>query len=308
MNSNSHTHKTEVEYCIICSDARLKFYFSAKDRNRRVNNNIFNINICPNCGMGYTAPMLDSEDLLMYYPKEYYDVEENVKIELNQKSRRSREIIIRRIQKYFKSGLMLDIGSGTGRLLKTAKAFGFQVEGIELSKESVDFGRRIWDLNIIEGDFESINFPTNHYDVVTMIHVFEHLRDPIKSLKKLYEIIRPGGLLVIAVPNFNSFQSYVFRSRWFHLDIPRHFYHYPASVIQNVLQREGFKIREINFFSYEHNVPGILGSIIRLSPPGESIIHKFFRKTIGVSFAYIIAMMESVLKKSGTIEIYATKE
>ena len=308
MQANTSETSEQVKYCIFCKATKLKFAFIAKDKNRRGNDNIFTIKRCPKCGAGYTIPMLNDRELAQYYPTEYYDVRDNLRIESNKKSRRFREIGIKRIHKYIKSGLLLDIGAGTGRLLKTAREFGYQVEGLEISNEAAEFGRNTWGLNITGGNFEYVTLQKGYYDVVTLIHVFEHLRDPICAVQKLYDIIKPGGLIVIAVPNFDSIQSRLFRSHWFHLDVPRHLYHYPPAALQSILQRVGFNIMEINFFSREHNGVGILGSIMRLSPPGESFFHKVIRKTVGTLIANIISIIESWLKMGGTFEIYAIKE
>jgi SAM-dependent methyltransferase len=252
-------------------------------------------------------PKLPSDQLGRYYPDAYYSLEENILMEASRASRLFRQDRINRIQRYVSSGRLIDIGSGTGMFLKTAREHGFDVQGLELSKDAAAFGNATWKLDIKQGNLHESVFPPNRYDVVTLWHVFEHLHEPLVALRQLHNMVRPGGLLVIAVPNFASVQARLFRAHWFHLDAPRHLFHYTPESIKSIVEIVGFKMVEINFFSREHNWAGILGSIMRLDPTGENIIHKAVRKMIGMPLARAIAFLEAMAGRGGTLELYARK-
>jgi SAM-dependent methyltransferase len=228
-------------------------------------------------------------------------------MEASKAARLFRQDRIHRIQRYVASGKLIDIGSGTGMFLKTARESGFDVHGLEISKDAATFGNITWGLDIKQGNLYDCVFPPDRYDVVTLWHVFEHLHEPLVAVKQLYDMVKPGGLLVIAVPNIMSIQARLFRALWFHLDVPRHLFHHTPESIKMIAEAVGFKIVEINFFSREHNWAGILGSVMRLSPPNESLAHKVVRKLIGVPAARGIAFLEAMAGRGGTLELYATK-
>ncbi len=305
--SPSTSSQTNSSLCLVCNGRDVKREFLASDKNRRVDDRVFDILQCPKCGLGYTIPKLPVRQLERYYPNEYYSLEDNLHMEGSKASRLFREDRIHRIQRYVSSGRLMDIGSGTGMFLKTARESGFDVHGLEISKDAATFGNSTWGLDIQYGNLHDVVFATDRYDVVTLWHVFEHLHEPLLAAKQLFDLTNPGGLLVIAVPNFASIQARLFRSRWFHLDVPRHLFHYTPKAIKMIIESVGFKTVETNFFSREHNWAGILGSVMRLSPPCESFVHKAARKLIGVPVARSIAFLEAMGGRGGTLELYARK-
>lgn len=297
---------TLTQICEICGSPETEFLFSAKDKNRRADERLFEIMRCRNCGVGFTVPKLSIEELATYYTREYYSLDNNVRLEKALRPYNRQRI--QRIKRFLSTGKLLDIGAGTGIFLRTAAEYGFKAEGLEISGEAARFGCETWGVDIRQGNLQETNLPPSTYDVVTLGHVYEHLHEPRSVALKLYSTLKPGGLLVIAVPNFDSIQARLFRSAWFHLDIPRHLFHYSPSVLERILKETGFKIAEVNFFSAEHNWAGILGSMMELSRPGESLLHKLIRKTIGMGITKGLASVESILGKGGTFEVYALKQ
>lgn len=90
---------------------------------------------------------------------------------------------------------------------------GCSVKGIELSKWASAYARRNFRLEIIYGDISKIDFPTASFDIVTMIHVIEHLPDPVSVVKKLVKWFKPGGLLVVATSDVNSIGARLFKKK-----------------------------------------------------------------------------------------------
>lgn len=297
---------TQSEVCEICGSRDTQFLFNARDKNRKVDHRLFRLIRCRTCGVGFTRPKLSGAELAAYYPREYYSLDDNVNLE--RALRRHNRARVQRIKRFINGGKLLDIGAGTGMFLKAARESGFEVHGLEISGEAARFGRDTWRLDIRTGDLHATTLPANTYDVVTLGHVFEHLPEPRAAAQRLYSVLKPGGLVVIAVPNFDSIQARLFRAAWFHLDIPRHLFHYTPSVMERIMTNTGFKILDLNFFSRQHNWAGILGSVMELSRPGESFFHKLIRKTIGVPASKLLAYIESVLGRGGTFELYALKE
>jgi SAM-dependent methyltransferase len=295
-----------IPNCPVCGGV-LSTWLHAGDRNQQVSNLKFEVRRCASCGLGATIHELSDEELGRYYPTQYYSLDDNLRMEASRLSRAFRQSQLARIQRYVQNGVLLDVGAGTGMFLKSARETGFTVEGLELSSEAAKFGSATWGVTIEQGDLNRVGLPASQYDVITLRHVFEHLRDPLTCVRMLYSALRPNGLLVLNVPNFNSLQARMFGNRWYHLDVPRHLYHYTPKSLTSIVEGVGFKTLDIHFFSSEHNWSGILGSLMRLNPPDENALHKAFRKMAGVPVARALAFVEAAIGRGGTFELYARK-
>lgn len=119
-------------------------------------------------------------------------------------------------------GKLLDVGAGTGSFLSLAKKFGWKVQGVEpnASARGMAFSK---DLDLVN-DLESLSGQT--YDVVTLWHVLEHIPDLKQAIVKLEELVRPGGHLIIAVPNYRSYDANYYKKFWAAYDAPRHLWHF----------------------------------------------------------------------------------
>ena len=95
-----------------------------------------------------------------------------------------------------------------------------------------------------------------------MFQVLEHLPDPLATLHKCAQLIRPGGTLIIGVPNLDSWQSRFSGSHWFHLDVPRHLFHFSRQSLSHALMLAGFDISHVSFVSFEHDPYGWLQSTL----------------------------------------------
>ena len=100
------------------------------------------------------------------------------------------------------------------------------------------------------------------FDVITLWHVLEHVENPDMLLKKLKMLLDKNGLLVMSVPNIQSFQFYIFGRNTFHLDIPRHLVHYSPRTIEKLLKKSGFGIKGLNYYSIEYNPFGFIQSFL----------------------------------------------
>lgn len=122
----------------------------------------------------------------------------------------------------FGVGTLLDIGAGTGDFLKYAKDKNWNVHGVEVN----DKARQ---LAFEKGIFlkESLNdFEGSQFDIVTLWHVLEHLPNLEKTISQLEALVKEGGTLIIAVPNFNSYDAKFYKEFWAAYDVPRHLWHF----------------------------------------------------------------------------------
>ena len=152
-------------------------------------------------------------------------------------------------------GRLLDIGCGRGTLVKLARGAGYESYGIERAS-SPDLSLPY----VFYKDLPECNFPDEHFQAVILWHVLEHLPDPAATLREIHRILRPGGWLYIAVPNFGGAQSQASGRHWFHLDLPRHLWHFRRSSLETLLARHGFRAVRCSTFSLEYDWFGTLQS------------------------------------------------
>jgi 2-polyprenyl-3-methyl-5-hydroxy-6-metoxy-1,4-benzoquinol methylase len=137
-------------------------------------------------------------------------------------------------------GILLDIGAGTGDFLSVAKENGWQAIGIEPSDKA-----RIIALSKNTRFIENTSQLEDHtIDVVTMWHVLEHVPDVSKQIKELKRLLKPDGTIVVAVPNFNSFDAKHYQEFWAAYDVPRHLWHFSRLSIEKLFEREKLQLLE----------------------------------------------------------------
>lgn len=208
---------------------------------------------------------------------------------------------------------LLDIGSGNGLFLNECKNMKIQAEGVEKfidSKFAQNSSPKVYAL-----DIESDELPDNDYDCVTLYHSLEHLDEPSMVLQKLRRVLRRDGLLLVQVPNIDSWQFRLFKGRWFHLFLPYHRIHFSAGTLKGLLEKNGFSIIHTRHFSNRWNAEGWSASILKWNPVyflkkksenNKLIIQKFIYLLLTVIFIPV-SLLESIFKKGGVITLIARK-
>ena len=135
-------------------------------------------------------------------------------------------------------GSLLDIGAGTGDFLVTAKAQNWQTTGIEpnQSARNLAVSKGILFQNAVE-DIENQQF-----DVITMWHVMEHVPDIEHQIKELKRLLKPEGTIIIAVPNYKSFDAGYYKEFWAAYDVPRHLWHFSKGSISKLVAKDNLKL------------------------------------------------------------------
>jgi len=294
--------------CGVCQSEELLHRFCATDRNMRTTDERFAIVECRSCGICQTFPQLSSEQAKNYYPAVYYPSLESSEHYYQKTSHQFQADKIAKLGRFRKSGKLLDVGCGVGYFVLEAVRAHFDAEGLEFSPDAASVGRELWTLKIQTGDFLRAEYPEASFEIVTLWQVFEHFPNPVETLRKVWQILKPGGLLVVAVPNIASIQASLFTNRWYHLDVPRHLFHYSPQTLGRLIEREGYQVKAVDYVSQEHNGAGVLGSVMRLWTPDELFIHKLIRKTIGRAIGNGLASIESLFKRGGTFTLFAEKK
>ena len=138
-------------------------------------------------------------------------------------------------------GRLLDIGAGTGEFLSVAKNDGWQTIGVEPSDRAKSIAKSKG-VSFVE---ETGELENHSFDVISMWHVLEHVPDLDKQIKELKRLLKPTGTLIIAVPNFKSFDANHYGKFWAAFDVPIHFWHFSKTAIQLLFEKEEMKLEKI---------------------------------------------------------------
>jgi ubiquinone/menaquinone biosynthesis C-methylase UbiE len=190
---------------------------------------------CAYCGSGHLTPRPAPEHIAQLYPAVYsfrpdYAPESRFKrlfarLEetLFYGAMRRAEVASLRRRTGISSGTVLDVGCGTGDRLRRFAESGFHVHGLEVQRALAEDVRQRFGFAVDVGSLDSIPYPDDAFDLVTMYWVLEHLLDVRAALTTIYRILRPGGWVVAEVPLSDSFQSELLGRRWSQFsDAPRH--------------------------------------------------------------------------------------
>lgn len=241
----------------------------------------FQIMECPHCGLRFTTPRPNPEVIGKYYQSEdYYSHQKNNKG------------LVPRIYEFVKSfnikhkasmaigglapGRLLDIGCGVGDFLVQVKKHGWEVQGIELSDDAKNIAEQRLGFRP-KGPSDYALFEDHSFDVISLWHVLEHIDDLHFQTKEILRLLKPGGRLIIALPNFQSFDCQYYKEKWAAWDVPRHLNHFAPDVLRKMFNSIGFQTIDtqkliwdayyISFMSerfLSHSIPLVRGAWIGL--------------------------------------------
>jgi SAM-dependent methyltransferase len=134
---------------------------------------------------------------------------------------------------------------------------GWDTYGVEINSAAAELGRKQAGLNIVAGTLKQAGFPSDFFDYVRANHSFEHTSCPGETLGEIRRILRPGGRLLIGVPNVAGLNAKIFRQYWWYLGAPVHPFTYSVRTLAQFLERHHFKVVKV---TYNSDYSGILGS------------------------------------------------
>jgi 2-polyprenyl-3-methyl-5-hydroxy-6-metoxy-1,4-benzoquinol methylase len=234
-----------VKNCPVCSSLKFNKILTANDY--LVSGESFEIMECEKCTLRFTSPIPSNIEIDNYYiSDDYISHTGKGNSILNQVYRivqyftlwSKKKKVINFSQK--KSGTILDIGCGTGKLLKVMKQSGWEINGVETN----DSAREIAEINtgsviLNQADFFESN---KKYDVITLWHSLEHLNTLTRFLEKILLSLNANGVVMIAVPNYNSYDAEYYKQDWAAYDVPRHLYHFSPEAMVKLMEEFNFKL------------------------------------------------------------------
>lgn len=260
--------------CPVCKETSFSHFLDCKDYT--VSRETFTIVQCNSCGFKFTNPRPASKDLGKYYESaDYVSHSKSTKGFINSLYHIAKHYsLLKKIQlinTLTKKGKILDYGCGTGDFLNTCKISGWEVSGVEPNELARNTSKELLKTEIkselIENSFEKESF-----DIITLWHVLEHISELDKTVETILSFLKPNGVLLIAVPNCNSYDAEIYGKYWAAYDVPRHLYHLVPETIKKYFKGHNL--------SHERTLPMVLDSFY-VSMLSEKYIAQEANKSLG---------------------------
>jgi 2-polyprenyl-3-methyl-5-hydroxy-6-metoxy-1,4-benzoquinol methylase len=235
--------------CEVCGAKDWRQLFATSDR-LHLSAEPFSIIECAQCKVWRTLPDMSEEELGQFYPNDYWGGEPTK--EWIQASQSDKTNFVKQCQ--LKGGRILDVGCGAGFFLRALSEKSWLRYGVEIGSEAASAAATaLGEEYIFKGTLIESKFENTSFDVVTFWSALEHTNEPRTNLIEARRILKPGGTIVIQVPNAASYQAKIFKGDWFSLDAPRHRYHFNLQNLKQILDATGFAIYHSTFQSKVHN-------------------------------------------------------
>ncbi|TGK91543.1 class I SAM-dependent methyltransferase [Leptospira brenneri] len=204
---------------------------------------------CKHCKLQALFPRPDQKEL---YSQDYYEGKAEYTYIDERENKKFASYVwkarIRNIKKFVRQGNFLDIGSSFGGFLESAREEGFQVQGVEISEYASRYANESG-IPTFNGSLMDAKFPNDHFTVITMVEVIEHIENPKLFFAELTRILKPGGLLLLQTANFDGWQAKE-EGPNYHYYMPGHVFYYTDKILKNILTNIGFS-RFVSYFGVD---------------------------------------------------------
>jgi SAM-dependent methyltransferase len=228
--------------CPVCGRELSTARLSVRDRWFGVGD-AFELRECPDCQLAVTYPQPAGTELERYYPAQY-DAWQRP----NSMLRAARGLTARvratlppyGLLRRRGTGRLLDVGCGRGDLASNFARAGWTSAGLDISPAAVQAAREVG-VDAHVGTIETAPWADASFDLIIMSHSLEHMPEPVQALQSARRLLREGGTLVIAVPNWDSWQRRLFGASWTPLDVPRHLTHFSPRALHRAARETGYR-------------------------------------------------------------------
>lgn len=259
--------------CPACSANNSHNYLEIKDHS--VSGEVFKTMQCGNCSLIYTNPRPEAEALGPYYESEDYISHTNNTRTLFEKAYHIvRSYMLKQKWKAIakhqhKTNSLLDIGAGTGAFLNHVQHKVELIQGVEPS----DKARKIAEKQLGIKLSSSLDAVVNKdFDCITLWHVLEHLPELRSDLNKINQLLKDEGLLIIAVPNSQSYDAKNYQEFWAAYDVPRHLYHFTKESLDKLIQSYNFEKVETRNMPFDSFYVSLLSAKYQKSSKLKAIL------------------------------------
>lgn len=286
------------ESCPLCFSKDLTPWLTCRDY--LVSNKLFELVKCGECGLIMTQDPPEADQLASFYETDGY-ISHNAAAGgfLSSVYRMIREIMLVRKRKFIvratglNHGSLLDIGCGTGHFANSMKTAGWDVTGVEPNDKARLHAASQFGLNVLfPGQINEL--ADKSFDCITMWHVMEHFNDPFRYISGISELLKPGGLCLVALPNCYSADAKYYGEFWAAYDVPRHLWHFSPDTLARFAEKTGFSVVTSGMLPFDVFYISILSERYR----GASI--PFLKGTVrGAWFGF-----RALFNKSGSSSLF----
>jgi len=292
--------------CPVCNHCNVQIAIESQDFS--LSQTPFSILHCNHCSFRFTSPVPNQDEIGQYYKfNDYISHTDTKEGWMNQLYHFVRTKTLADKTKWVQSlftgykGHILDIGAGTGAFAHAMQEKAWKVTGLEPDAVTREKAFEIHQLHLQSTEV-IFNLPENEFEVITMWHVLEHVHALKPYLNQCFKSLKDNGRLIIAVPNYTSFDARYYKKYWAAYDLPRHLYHFSPksmSILLNEMEFEIVSIRPmwydsfyVSLLSEKYKQSGKLGMVIagvigmlsnlfafKDASKGSSIIYEFKKQS-----------------------------
>ncbi|MFH0895836.1 MAG: class I SAM-dependent methyltransferase [Bacteroidota bacterium] len=244
-----------VKHCLVCGSASFQDFLSVTDH--FLSKEEFTLVKCNSCGFTFIKDRPEASEASAYYKStEYVSHSSTKKGLVNWVYSKVRNYTLKKKLKlagrFSKGKNILDYGCGTGHFLNHCQKKGWVVTGIEPDPDARKFATTDFQLPVFEINHLK-SLPDKSFNVITSWHVLEHVYEADLLLSEFMRLLKDDGVLILAVPNCNSFDAQHYKSNWAAYDVPRHIWHFSPDTLFRFAEKNGFQkvhFRGMKFDSY----------------------------------------------------------
>jgi SAM-dependent methyltransferase len=200
---------------------------------------------CARCGLVYLSPRPMIDEMKALY--EGQETKIDITAHLRRRDAKTAEArkSLARIRRHRAAGDLLEVGSAAGYFLWEARNAGFAVQGVDLTRQFVEFSREVLGVPVFEGTLRAAPFTAGSFDVVHMRNVLSHLAEPVDELRHLHRLLRSGGWLFLETGNVAELPA----ARAGELELPDHLFHFSEATLRRLLARTGFEVAAVERYA-----------------------------------------------------------
>lgn len=216
---------------------------------------------------------------------------------------------------------LIDAGSGRGRFVLAAGRAGYDALGVEPSSRGATAAAASGS-PVRHATIGAAAITPGSADAVTVWHVLEHLEDPGAAVSEVATWLRPGGTVLVGVPNLASLQARIGGERWYHLDVPRHRVHFTLAGVRALLERHGFAVVRVDHLLAEQNPYGMWQSLLNRVTEHPSYLYNLLKRNAPLRspdlaitlaavplapFAALLEVLAAIAGRGGTVAVLARR-
>lgn len=233
--------------CPVCGGKNVHIILTSKDQT--VSKEIFGVWKCKDCTLRFTQSIPGEDEISKYYRSENYishsDTSSGFINSLYHKVRkftlRSKFQLIKSKTGISRGGNILDVGAGTGAFLNMMHQKGWDTTGIEPDETARNNAAKLYNIVLLPAD-EFYHLKEGSFTAITLWHTLEHVYELHAYMEQLKKLLKPKGVLFIAVPNHTSYDAKYYKQSWAGYDVPRHLYHFSPASMKRLLSMHDLKL------------------------------------------------------------------